>query len=110
MVHGSADRIRHRFGKSVWEFVNRGPDYPLRIFGKVLEDRTNQTRSDARDFCRLNEVTRKNFANGIVPTFADRHGELELLALDLVRVETWLCAQNIVKRRHSKPSARAQED
>jgi hypothetical protein len=44
------------------EFVNRGPNRLLRIFGKVLEDRTNQTRSDACDFCRLNEVTRDRWA------------------------------------------------
>jgi hypothetical protein len=62
MTHGVADRIRHRFRKSVGEFVNRGPNRLLRIFGKVLEDRTNQTRSDACDFCRLNEVTRDRWA------------------------------------------------
>jgi hypothetical protein len=38
MVHGGADRIRRRFRKSVWEFVNRGSNCPLRIFGKILED------------------------------------------------------------------------
>jgi hypothetical protein len=63
MAHGGTDRIRHRFGESVGEFVNRGPNCLRRVFGKVLEDRTNQSRSDARDSCRLNEVTRKTGAD-----------------------------------------------